>query len=61
MIDNSKGNLIENIKAIVSNRVDTRKDISDTEIRELITSVVFEKSQQIYLSIKEKQEIVIYF
>jgi hypothetical protein len=41
MIDNSKGNLIENIKAIVSNRVDTRKDISDTEIRELITSVVF--------------------
>jgi pilus assembly protein CpaF len=58
MIDNSKGNLIENIKAIVSNRVDTRKDISDTEIRELITSVVFEKSQQIYLSIKEKQEIV---
>ncbi len=56
MID--RGNLVEDIKAMVSYRIDTRKNISDTEIRELITRVVFEKSQEIYLNIKEKQEIV---
>ncbi|HOJ12535.1 MAG TPA: CpaF family protein [Clostridiales bacterium] len=56
--NDAKGNLTGVIKAIVSNRIDIRKDITDTEIRELITSVVFEKSQQVYLSIKEKQEIV---
>ncbi|NSW91268.1 MAG: CpaF family protein [Firmicutes bacterium] len=51
-------NLINEIKAIVSDRVDIRSNISDAEIRELITGVVFEKSRQSYLSIKEKQEIV---
>lgn len=53
----NKADLIAEVKKTVSDSVDLGKDISDEEIRELITSIVFEKSKQIYLTVPEKREI----
>ncbi len=53
----NKADLIAEVKKTVSDSVDLGKDISDEEIRELITSIVFEKSKQIYLTVSEKREI----
>ncbi len=50
--------LINEIKRVVSERIDLKKDISDEEIRELITQIVFEKSKQFYLNMSEKHEII---
>lgn len=50
--------LINKIKRVVSERIDLKKDISDEEIRELITQIVFEKSKQFYLNMSEKHEII---
>ncbi|OPZ92744.1 MAG: putative conjugal transfer protein [Firmicutes bacterium ADurb.Bin419] len=52
-----KTSLISEVKQTVSESVDLGKDISDEEIKELITAIVFEKSKQIYLTVSEKLEI----
>lgn len=52
--------LVKEVKKIVSDSIDLKKDISDEEIRELITETVFQKSKQIYLNMSEKREIVDY-
>lgn len=52
-----KADLIAGVKKTVSDSVDLGKDISDEEIRELITDIVFEKSKQFYLTVSEKREI----
>ncbi|WP_010248084.1 CpaF family protein [Acetivibrio cellulolyticus] len=52
-----KTSLISEVKKTVSESVDLGKDISDEEIKELITSIVFEKSKQFYLTVSEKREI----
>jgi len=52
-----KADIIAEVKRTVSESVDLGKDISDEEIRELITSIVFEKSKQVYLTVSEKKEI----
>ncbi|HOP99753.1 MAG TPA: CpaF family protein [Acetivibrio clariflavus] len=52
-----KANLVAEVKKTVSDSIDLGKDISDEEIRELITSVVFEKSKHVYLTVSEKREI----
>lgn len=52
-----KASLISEVKKTVSDSIDLSKDISDEEIRELITNVVFEKSKQTYLTVSEKREI----
>jgi len=52
-----KANLISEVKKVVSDSVDLGKDISDEEIRELITKAIFEKSRQIYMTVSEKKEI----
>lgn len=53
-----KSSLISEIKKTVSENVDLGKDISDEEIKELITSIVFDKSKQVYLTVSEKHEII---
>ncbi len=52
-----KKNLIKEIQKQVSERIDLKRDISDENIRELITEIVFEKSKQFYLTMSEKQEL----
>ena len=52
-----KTSLIFEVKKIVGESVDLGKDISDEEIKELITNIVFEKSRQFYMTVSEKQEI----
>ena len=45
------------IRGIVSNRLDLTRDLSDDEIREVISAVIAEKSQEQYLSLSEKKQI----
>ena len=52
-----KTNLVKEIQREVTDRIDLKKDISDEDIRELITEVVFEKSKQFYLTMCEKQKL----
>ena len=52
-----KNKLIIEIRNQVNESIDLSKDFSDEEIRELITTVVFEKSKESYLSVSEKIEI----
>ena len=49
--------VINEIKALVNNKIDIMADMSDEDVKELIASVVLEKSREFYLSIAEKQEI----
>ncbi|MFZ5988478.1 MAG: CpaF family protein [Bacillota bacterium] len=53
-----KVSLIKDVKKAVSDSIDLRKDISDNEIKELITNIVFETSKQLYLTTSEKQDII---
>ncbi|TYQ16064.1 UNVERIFIED_CONTAM: pilus assembly protein CpaF [Acetivibrio alkalicellulosi] len=54
----NRDELINEIKRIVSDSVDLRKEILDEEMKDLITNIVFEKSKELYLGIKEKQNII---
>lgn len=49
---------IKNIRAIVSERLDLTRDLSDDEIREVISGIIAEKSQEKYLSLGEKKAIM---
>ena len=49
---------IAGIRAMVSERLDLTRDLSDDEIREVITTIIAEKSQEKYLSLSEKKQIM---
>lgn len=53
-----KENLIRDIKSAVSGSIDLKKDISDEEVKDLVTRTVFDKSRQYYLNMSEKREII---
>ena len=53
-----KSLLIQEIKDTVSSRIDLQRELSDEEIKDLITQAVFEKSRHYYLSLDQKQELV---
>ena len=53
-----KNKFISETKKYISQEIDLKRDVPDQEIRELITSAVFEKSIQSYMSISEKREII---
>ncbi len=46
---------IRQIREIVSNRLDLTRNISDDEIREVISEIVMEQSRQQYMSLNEKK------
>lgn len=50
--------LANDIKRMVRDCINIDKDTMDEDIEELITSAVFEKSKEHFLSISEKQELV---
>lgn len=50
--------LANDIKRLVRDCINIDKDTTDEDIEELITSTVFEKSKEHFLSISEKQELV---
>ncbi|MDQ2085710.1 CpaF family protein [Herbivorax sp. ANBcel31] len=52
-----KEKLIDEIRKQINDSIDLSKDYSDEEIREVITSEVFNASREHYLSISEKKEI----
>lgn len=49
---------IQNVKSLVSERLDLFREVSDEEIREVISAVVAEKSSEKYLSLNEKKMIM---
>lgn len=49
---------IQEIRGIVSNRLDLSHDLSDDEIREVISNVIAEKSHEKYLSLIEKKSVM---
>lgn len=53
-----KQEIVKEVQATVSDNLDLRKDISDEEIEEIITRVVFEKARHYYMSVPQKQEII---
>ena len=46
------------IREIVSNRLDLTRNISDDEIREVISEIVMEQSRQQYMSLNEKKTLM---
>ncbi len=50
--------LIDEVKEGLNDAIDLRKDFSDEEIRELITDIVFSKSDGYYLGINEKKKVI---
>ena len=49
---------IKEIRALVSNRLDLSRDLSDDEIREVISGIISEKSQEKYLTLNEKKAVM---
>lgn len=49
---------IQNVRAIVSDRLDLTHDLTDDEIREVISEIIAEKSQEKYLSLSEKKTVM---
>lgn len=49
---------IQNVRAIVSDRLDLTRDLTDDEIREVISEIIAEKSQEKYLSLAEKKTVM---
>ncbi|NMB95218.1 MAG: CpaF family protein, partial [Clostridiaceae bacterium] len=58
MVYENKIRILNEIKNIVTDTIDLSKDITDSEIRRMITDAVFQVSKHEYFSISEKQEIV---
>lgn len=54
----SREKLAESLRREIRESLDTRKDISDEEIHELIADKVFEKAGFCSISIKERQELI---
>ena len=57
MIENMS-EYIKEIRALVSNRLDLSRDLSDDEIREVISGIISEKSQEKYLTLNEKKAVM---
>lgn len=53
-----KQELINELKASISERIDLKRTVSDEEIGEIITRSVFEKSKELILNSAEKKEII---
>lgn len=49
---------IKEIRALVSDRLDLTRDLSDDEIREVISNIIAEKSQEKYLTLIEKKAVM---
>lgn len=49
---------IKEIRALVSERLDLTRDLSDDEIREVISNIIAEKSQEKYLTLIEKKAVM---
>lgn len=49
---------IREIREIVSGRLDLTRELSDDEIREIISDVIAEKSREKYLSLTEKKSVM---
>ncbi len=49
---------IKEVRALVSDRLDLTRDLSDDEIREVISSIIAEKSQEKYLTLTEKKSVM---
>ena len=49
---------IRQVREIVSNRLDLTRNISDDEIREVISDIVMEQSRQQYMSLNEKKTLM---
>lgn len=49
---------IKDIRALVSDRLDLTRDLSDDEIREVISNIIAEKSQEKYLTLVEKKAVM---
>lgn len=58
MVYERKTQLLNEIRNIVTDNIDLDRDITDTEIRDIITDAVFKVSKHHYFSINEKHEIV---
>lgn len=52
--------LAQEIRALVAENVDLKQEPTDEEIEEIITREVFNRSQDRYLSISQKQELIKY-
>jgi pilus assembly protein CpaF len=50
--------ILKELKSLVSSGINLEQDISDEEIREHITRIVFEKSMGFYLSLQDKLHII---
>ncbi len=57
MIENM-AEYIKEIRALVSDRLDLTRDLSDDEIREVISNIIAEKSQEKYLTLIEKKTVM---
>lgn len=57
MIENMS-EYIKEIRAIVSDRLDLTRDLSDDDIREVISNIIAEKSQEKYLTLTEKKAVM---
>lgn len=49
---------IQSIRAQVADRLDLTRDLSDDEIREVISTIIAEKSQEKYLTLIEKKTVM---
>jgi len=49
---------IQQIRQIVSDRLDLTRDLSDDEIRDVISGIIAEKSQEKYLTLSEKKAVM---
>lgn len=55
---NTNHEFIKEIKEMVSNSVDFKKDPTDEDIENVITEIVFQKSKEYYMTVTEKQEVI---
>ncbi|HHY06668.1 MAG TPA: CpaF family protein [Clostridia bacterium] len=56
----ANADLVQEIKEIIKQNIDLRKNLSDEEIEEVITEAVFVKARERYLSVTEKQFLIKY-
>ncbi len=52
------GNIVAELKTMISESVDFRNESSDQQIEELITKIVLDKSKNLYLSVHEKRALI---
>ena len=57
MVYEEKMELLKEVKVLVLEKIDVKRDIQDEEIEDIITALVFEKAMQQHLSLMEKREI----